>query len=188
MNEKTPVRAPKTRIVGIDFGMARMGVAISDESKIIATPLCTVRTERRTEDTIEKLLEEVAKHAAANKYAHRSIRRRNASDDEREEGLVADEVTHFVALFQKQVAVPVISWDERLTTVQAERSLLESNLTRKRRAAVVDTVAATIILQNYLDSRPRPRLLKRFNAKGGRLLWADSTQRRRGTENTEGSR
>ena len=154
MNENAPVRAPKTRIVGIDFGMARMGVAISDESKIIATPLCTVRTERRTEDTIEKLLEEVAKHAAVNKYVIEAFVVGMPLMMSGKKGLVADEVTHFVALFKQQVTVPVISWDERLTTVQAERSLLESNLTRKRRAAVVDTVAATIILQNYLDSLP----------------------------------
>jgi putative Holliday junction resolvase len=153
VNENAPVKAPKTRIVGIDFGMARIGVAISDERKIIATPLCTVRTERRTEDTIEKILEEIQKHVVANKYVIEAFVIGMPLMMSGKKGHVADEVTHFVSLFQKQVSVPVVSWDERLTTVQAERSLLESNLTRKRRSAVVDTVAATIILQNYLDSK-----------------------------------
>ena len=68
-------------------------------------------------------------------------------------GFLADEVKHFIEFLKKATAVPVVTWDERLTTVQAERSLRESSLSRKKRTQFVDTVAAVIILQNYLDHK-----------------------------------
>lgn len=68
-------------------------------------------------------------------------------------GLMADEVRHFVSLLEQHIKAPIKTWDERLTSVQADRSLREGNLSRKRRAKVVDVVAAVIILQNYLDSK-----------------------------------
>ena len=155
MNEtsgKKPEKAQKTRYIGIDFGMARIGVALSDESKMIASPLFTIRTERRSEDTVAKMVEEIQAHAAKNNYSVATYIVGMPLMMSGKKGHIADEVTDFIALLQNLVPVPVLAWDERLTTVQAERSLLESSLTRKRRAAVVDTVAATIILQNYLDS------------------------------------
>jgi putative holliday junction resolvase len=66
-------------------------------------------------------------------------------------GLLADEVTHFVELLKSATSLPVVTWDERLTSVQADRSLREGNFTRKKRSQKVDSVAAVIILQNYLD-------------------------------------
>lgn len=153
MSETKAPRPQKSRIVGIDFGMARIGVALSDESKIIATPLFVVRTERRMEDTVAKLLEELHKHATENKYTIESIVVGMPFMMSGKKGPIADAATTFVDEIQQQVTIPVVPWDERLTTVQAERSLLESSLTRKRRAAVVDTVAATIILQSFLDNK-----------------------------------
>lgn len=141
----------KSRIIGIDFGLARLGVSHSDESKTIATPLKIVRAERRTEDTVAKLLGELELHSKENRYTIDSIVVGLPLMMSGKKGHLADEVIHFVEFLKTQVSYPVITWDERLTTVQAERSLLESNLTRKRRTAHVDTVAATIILQSYLD-------------------------------------
>ncbi len=145
------VRPNKTRIVGIDFGLARLGVALSDESKTIASPLKTIKTERRTEDTVEKLLDELVKHGQENHYTIEAIVIGLPLMMSGKKGHLADEVTHFVEFLKKQASFPIITWDERLTTVQAERSLLESSLSRKRRSTVVDTVAAALILQSYLD-------------------------------------
>jgi putative Holliday junction resolvase len=59
----------------------------------------------------------------------------------------------YVALLQEKTKFPVIQWDERFTTVEAERYLLEADVSRSKRKEVIDKVAATIILQNYLDSK-----------------------------------
>lgn len=140
------------RIVGIDFGMKRLGLAVSDPTKLIATPMETLIAEKKGEKTVAKLL------AFLDAYCQKM-------DSEIEcivigmplmmngkRGLLADEVHHFVGILEQVCKIPVKTWDERLTTVQAERSLKESSLSRKKRSAIVDSVAAIIILQNYLDS------------------------------------
>ena len=66
-------------------------------------------------------------------------------------GFLADETKYFIELLKKLISIPIVSWDERLTSVQAERSMREGNLSRKKRAKSVDNVAAIIILQSYLD-------------------------------------
>ncbi len=67
-------------------------------------------------------------------------------------GIQADDVAHFAELLKQYLSCEIVLWDERLTSVQAERSLREGNLTRKQRAKQVDKVAAVLILQSYLDS------------------------------------
>jgi putative Holliday junction resolvase len=69
------------------------------------------------------------------------------------QGLMADEVKAFVSALDEQGDWKVVTWDERLTSVQAERSMRDGGMNRKRRAKRVDGVSATIILQNYLDSK-----------------------------------
>lgn len=147
-----PVRS---RIVGIDFGLARIGVSLSDESKIIATPLMTVTAEKKSEATALKLIKTLQEHAEKHGYAIEEIVIGMPLLMSGKKGSLADEVVHFVSILKEHLTVPIITWDERLTTVQAERSLRESSLTRKRRSDVVDSVAAILILQSYLDSRPR---------------------------------
>lgn len=142
----------RSRIVGIDFGLARLGIAVSDEQKIIATPLMTMTAEKRSEKTVLKLMQELEDHAQANNYAIEKIVIGLPLLMSGKKGMLADEVLHFVELLKQYVNVPIITWDERLTSVQAERSLRESSLTRKSRSRIVDTVAAVIILQSYLDS------------------------------------
>lgn len=156
---ETPV-SPKTsptRIVGLDFGMARIGVAVSDEQKIIATSLETCKTERRMQDTCEKLKIQLQAHAAQYRYEIAEIVVGLPLMMSGKKGLLADEVTAFCAILKTHFSCPISTWDERLTSVQADRSLRESNLTRKRRAKMVDAVAATIILQNYLDMKSNSR-------------------------------
>lgn len=145
---------PKARrIVGIDFGLARLGLALSDESKTIANSLKTMTAEKKAEATAHKLIKELQEHAEAFHYELEEIVIGMPLMMNGKKGMLADEVIHFVALLKELVAIPIVTWDERLSTVQAERSLREGNFTRKRRSKMVDGVAATIILQNYLDHK-----------------------------------
>ena len=142
-----------TRIVGIDYGMARIGLSVSDESKIIAKPIITLKAERKSEDTVQKLFDFLKKHEEEHGYQIQEIVIGLPLLMSGKKGLLADEVGHFIALLKQTTTIPIVTWDERLTSVQAERSLREGNMSRKKRTAHVDKVAAVIILQNYLDSK-----------------------------------
>jgi len=139
------------RLVGIDFGMARFGLSISDPSKIIAMPLHTLTCEKKSEDTAEKLIHFLADHQQKLGYELEGIVIGLPLMMSGKQGFLADEVKHFAEVLAKLTSAPIIFWDERLTTVQAERSL--SSLSRKKRSKIVDTVSSVIILQSYLDSR-----------------------------------
>lgn len=134
------------RIVGIDYGKKRIGIALSDERKILARGLQTLLAEKKTEATIDKMLAALAPFSVQEIVVGLPLKMSGQI------GLSGDEVQHFVDLLRQKTAIPVVLWDERLTTVQAERSLKEGNLSRKKRSLVVDQVAAIILLQSYLDS------------------------------------
>lgn len=142
-----------TRSIGIDFGMVRIGIAVSDQSKTIAMPLVTLKASAKTEITVANLLAEVKKHQDLYGYEIDVIVIGMPLLMSGKTGLLADEVKHFISFLEKATSVPIVTWDERLTSVQAERSMRESGMSRKKRAKVVDTVAAVIILQNYLDHK-----------------------------------
>lgn len=148
-------RVKPKRLVGIDFGMARLGVAISDERQIIATPFQTVQAEKKTELTVAKILALISQLQATHGCEVEEIVVGMPLMMSGRTGFQADEVKHFVQLLAQATAIPVRTWDERLSTVQAERSLRESQMTRKRRSKVVDIVSAAIILQSYLDHKHR---------------------------------
>lgn len=141
----------RSRIIAIDFGLKRIGVAISDESKIIATPFKTLFTEKKGEDTAKKLINELKADALSRKYTIEKIIVGMPFMMNGKMGFLADEVTHFIEMLKNLIDCPILPWDERLTTAQAEKSLLESELTRRRRSQIVDSIAAIIILQSYLD-------------------------------------
>src|SRR5262245_10892756 len=128
----------KRRIVGIDYGIARIGVAVSDELKIIATPLLVLKCEKKAEETAKKLIAELEKDQSEKKYEIEKIVIGMPYMMSGKIGFLADEVRNFTSLLQNLISVPIILWDERLTTVQAERSLREASLTRKRRSQMVD--------------------------------------------------
>lgn len=151
MEPQKNTRAKATRIIAIDFGLARLGVAISDEMKIFAMPLVTIQCESKSELTVAKVLSEIAKHQATNKYDVEAIVLGMPLMMSGKMGMLADEVKHFVDLLRQSTTTPIVTWDERLTTVQAERSMREGSLSRKKRSKIVDKVAAVIILQSYLD-------------------------------------
>lgn len=141
-----------TRTIGIDYGMARMGIAVSDERKLIASPLATVFTEKKLEITATKLLEELAKYQQRVQCEIEEIIIGLPLQMNGKMGMLADEVTHFIEVLRGSITIPIKTWDERLTTVQAERSM-KGAMTRKKRSKVIDTVTATIILQSYLDCK-----------------------------------
>jgi putative holliday junction resolvase len=141
------------RIIGIDYGMARIGIAYSDESRIIAMPLKVMPADKKLESTVFKLLKELQAHQDQWQYEIIEIVVGLPLLMSGKMGLLADEVKHFIELLSKHTSTPIVTWDERLSTVQAERALRETSLTRKRRSQVIDTVAAVIILQNYLDHK-----------------------------------
>jgi putative Holliday junction resolvase len=134
------------RIVGVDYGTVRLGVAISDESKIVARVLTTLLAEKKIEATADKLLQELSKLDVEQIVIGLPLRMNGKM------GPMGDEVQHFVELLKTKLPYPVVLWDERLTTVQADRLLRESNLNRKKRSKVIDSMTAVILLQSYLDS------------------------------------
>ncbi len=145
--------AKATRIISLDYGLARIGVALSDERKIIALGSVTIVAEKKAEQTAQKISVELNKLAEAQKFEIEKIVLGFPLKMNGTRGLQADDVAHFAELLKQHIDCEIVLWDERLTTVQADRSLREGNLTRKQRAKQVDKVAAVLILQSYLDSQ-----------------------------------
>jgi putative Holliday junction resolvase len=144
-----------TRIIGIEFGLKRIGLSYSDENKVIAMPLMTVTAEKKTDLTVAKLLQELKKHQQDHHYMIEEIVIGLPLLMSGKTGFLADEVHFFIAQLKESTTVPITTWDERLTSVQAERTMREGSMSRKKRSEKVDVVAAVIILQNYLDFKYR---------------------------------
>lgn len=144
--------SPKSsRILGIDYGMRRLGLAWSDASHTIASPLQTVMAEGTLEATAKKLIQTIEICSKQDGAVIEEMILGYPLHMNGRVGLLADEVTHFAELLRSLSPIPIRLWDERLSTSQAERSLKEVHLSRKKRAKVVDIVSAAIILQSYLD-------------------------------------
>ncbi len=148
-----PSKPKPTRIIAIDFGLARIGLAVSDERKVIAMMVPTVAADKKLEASAEKIAQTLQAHATAGAYDIQEIVVGLPLRMSGEVGVMADEVHHFVSILKTLISVPIVLWDERLTSVQADRSMREGNMRRKQRAKHVDQVAAVIILQSYLDSK-----------------------------------
>ncbi len=134
------------RIAGIDFGQKRIGVALSDLGKSLASPLTRVDSDGRTETSIEGVLKALEKHPVEAIVVGHPLNMNG------KKGPMADQAAHFAAQLQTKVSCPVHLWDERLTSLQADRALKEVGLSRKRRTEALDTAAAVIMLQSYLDA------------------------------------
>lgn len=131
-------------ILGVDLGKARTGLAVCDNGEILATPL-TVISEHNRERLVGKIAE-----AAAEAGAQRLVvgLPRNMDGSEGESAQSAREIG---SMLEAHTGLPVEFWDERGTTVTAHGYLNETNVRGKKRKAVVDAVAAVVILQSYLD-------------------------------------
>lgn len=137
----------QTKIIGVDLGEKNVGVAVSDELGLTAQQLTRLK---RTSDA--KLLDDLSR-LAREKGARLVVLGlpRNMSG---EIGPKANEALEFAEKLRKACGIEVSLWDERLTTVQAERSMLEGNLTRKKREKRRDIIAAQLILRSFLDAQP----------------------------------
>ncbi len=134
----------KKRVVSLDYGLKRIGVAISDENKIIATSLGVVQAGKTSAETIQRIVE------LLKPYQIERIIIGNPIHLNGKVGFLADEVKHFQVLLQAQMTCEISLFDERLSSVQAERSLKEGGMRRKQRASIIDAVSAVILLQCYL--------------------------------------
>jgi putative Holliday junction resolvase len=131
-------------IAGLDLGTKTIGVAVSDLMRSIGTPLSTVKRTKFTQDA--EALVEILKARQIVGLVLGLPRNMDGS-----EGPRCQSTRAFARNFTKIMPLPLIFWDERLSTVAAERALLEADTSRKRRAEVVDHVAAGYILQGVLD-------------------------------------
>ena len=132
------------RILGLDVGDRRIGVAVSDELALFAQGLFVL--ERRSLAADMAALQEVMSDYDASRIVVGMPRNMNGSY-----GPQADKTAAFMERLERSCNLPCIAWDERLTTQQAERVLITANQRRRKRKTLRDKLAAQLILQNYLD-------------------------------------
>ncbi len=134
------------KFLGVDHGTVRIGLAVSDEMGMIATPLAVVRI-KSIADGIDHIISRVETHQVGMIVVGMPFRLDGSP------GQAADAVRKFADQLAGRTEIPVDLWDERMTTVQAERSMIDADMTRKSRKKRIDAVAAQMMLQSYLDAR-----------------------------------
>ena len=133
-------------ILSVDYGDKRTGIAVCDKFEMLASPVCVI-TEWNI-DTLANKIIDVAKEKRAEEIVVGLPKNMDGS-----EGFRADACKELGEKLKALTEVPIKFWDERLTTVSAHKILSDNNVRGKKRKAVVDAVAADIILQDYIDSR-----------------------------------
>ena len=137
------------RIMGLDYGSKTVGVAISDPLGITAQGIEIIRREKET-----KLRQTLARiEALIKEYQVESILLGFPKNMNNTIGDRAEKSLAFKEMLEKRTGLDVVMWDERLTTVEANRTLMEGKVRREDRSKYVDMLAAVYILQGYLDSR-----------------------------------
>ena len=136
------------RIMGLDFGSKTVGVAVSDPLMVTAQPVEIIRRKeenklRQTYARIEELVKEYDVEFIVLGYP----KNMNNTIGER-----AEKTEDFMANLKRRTGLDIILWDERLTTVAADRAMIEGGLRREERKEYVDMIAAVFILQGYMDS------------------------------------
>ena len=135
------------RLLGLDFGSATVGVACSDGLFMTAQPLTVIRRKHETKlrQTFQQI-EEIVAERGVNALILGLPKRLDNSIGDR-----AEKTEAFAADLERRTGLPVVLWDERFTTVEAHRILDAGGAKREQKEAVVDKLAATIILQSYMD-------------------------------------
>ena len=144
------------RVLGLDYGTKTVGVAVSDPLEITAQPLETIERKsagklRQTLARIEAIIEEYGGAGQREKIEKIVLgypKNMNNTEGDRCEATVS-----FKNDLERRTGLEVVLWDERLTTVEAERILMDSGVRRENRKTYIDKMAAAVILQNYLDSK-----------------------------------
>ncbi|HYM02565.1 MAG TPA: Holliday junction resolvase RuvX [Stellaceae bacterium] len=138
-----------SRLLGLDVGTKTIGMALSDTTLLIATPLDTIRRSKFKDD-VKRLAEIVSRHQVGGIVVGLPVSLDGS------EGPRAQGVRQFAKNLLEPIDLPLAFWDERLSTAAVERGMIEGDLSRKRRAEIVDKVAAAYILQGLLDRIGRP--------------------------------
>ena len=135
------------RIMGLDYGSKTVGVVVSDALGLTAQGIEIVR--RKSENKLRQTLariEEIAKEYGVEKIVLGFPKHMNNDIGER-----AEKSLEFKEMLERRTGLPVVMWDERLTTVEADRTMMETGIRRENRKEYVDMIAAVFILQGYLD-------------------------------------
>lgn len=136
------------RILGIDYGSVRVGLSLSDPMRIIAKALKTILNDSRLIGEIQKIVEEQNVKMIIVGYP---------LDLKGQNGIKTEEVDRFIEQLQSTITVPIEKYDERFTSVIAEKAILRMGLTKKQRRdkSAIDEIASAILLQDYLDSHKK---------------------------------
>jgi putative Holliday junction resolvase len=143
-----PLLAPDARLLGLDVGSKTVGLALSDVTRSVATPYTTLRRTKFTEDA-KAIREAVEKNQVGGLVIGLPLNLDGS------EGPRAQSTRAFARNLSARVELPIVFWDERLSTAAVERHLIEADASRKRRAEVIDRMAAAYILQGALDRLKR---------------------------------
>lgn len=143
--------APNQRLMGLDVGEKTIGMAISDALLSIASPLDTIRRGKFSKD-VETLARIVAERKVGGFVIGYPINMNGT------EGPRCQSIRQFARNLHEKLALPVFLWDERMSSLAVERMMDEASLSRNRKAALVDKLAASYILQGALDCQPSKRL------------------------------
>ena len=134
-----------TQLLGIDVGTKTLGLAVSDPGRTVAMPLHTIQRKGLTQD-LEQLARVVADRGIREVVVGLPL------DMDGTPGEMSSEADLIAERLSESCGVTAHRWDERLTTAQVERMLIDADVSRRRRKQVVDKLAATVILQGYLDA------------------------------------
>ena len=143
----SPVLPTTGRIVSVDWGEKRFGLAISDETQLIASPLDTLTRRVGKRFPMPAFLEHVAAQKPTGVLVGLPL------ESSGEEGLVAGEARELAAAIGGRTYLPVLLWDERMSTARALAAIREQGGKTRGRREEVDALAAAVFLQHYLDSR-----------------------------------
>ncbi len=137
------------RIMGLDFGSKTVGVAVSDELFLTAQGVEIIR--RKEENKLRQTLARIEELIV--EYGVEEIVLGLPKNMNNTEGIRVDLTREFQEKLERRTGLPVVLWDERLTTVSADRAMMEAGIRRENRREYVDKIAACFILQGYLDMR-----------------------------------
>ncbi|MBP1691875.1 MAG: 4-amino-4-deoxychorismate lyase [Bacteroidetes bacterium] len=136
------------RILGLDYGSRRIGVALCDELGMTAQGIATVVRKNRETD-LEAIADLARRHGVEGIVVGYPLRLDGS------EGIQCEKINRFVRRLESRLSLPIIRWDETLSTKEAEELLRERGVRPERRREAVDRVAACLILQGYLDAKAR---------------------------------
>jgi len=136
------------KIIGLDVGSKTIGVAVSDALGLTAQGLTTIKWNENNIHSADEQLKKIIEEHEIGKAVIGLPKHMNGSIGER--GKASE---RFAEHFKKTHHIPTVLWDERLSTIAAERTLLEADVSRQKRKKVIDKIAAMMILQGYLDQK-----------------------------------